>query len=265
MVISSPAATSTAALSPKVRAAHHSDMFFVSVLNGFELRRGKARLALPKGCQRLLAFLALHTRPILRSYVAGTLWTDSTEARAAANLRTAIWRLHWPPSKLVVATGSHIWLAPDVRVDMRAASHYALRVLDETILDSELDADDAEASLSSDVLPDWYEEWVVIAREQFRQLRLHALERLCERLIVAGRYERAVRVGIVAVAGEPLRESAQRALVRAHLAEGNTSEAVRQYSLFRELLQMELGVEPSLGMKDLVSSLLSHPLPRRPV
>jgi DNA-binding SARP family transcriptional activator len=256
MVISSLADTYTTGRRIGDTAAVRPGMFVVSVLNGFELRLGKARLTLPRGCQRLVALLALNPRPILRSYVAGTLWTDSSETRAAANLRTAIWRLHCPPSRLVGASGTHVWLAPDVIVDVREASHAALRLLDETVPESGLAADEEEQRLSADVLPDWYDEWVVVAREQFRQLRLHALEKLCEHLISAGRYERAVRVGIVAVAGEPLRESAQRVLVRAHLAEGNPFEALRQYGFFRQLLRAELGVEPSEEMGALVSSLL---------
>jgi DNA-binding SARP family transcriptional activator len=252
MVIGHPAATSAAGHQRPAKAGPRSCVYRVSVLNGFEVRRDAAMLALPRGCQRLIALLALNARPILRSFVAGTLWTDATEARAGANLRTSIWRLHRPPSSLVLASASHIWLAPDVEVDIREACSLALRLLDDTAPYSA--PDDDEETLSSDVLPDWYEDWVILAREQFRQLRLHALERLCERLIAAGSYGRAVRVGILAVAGEPLRESAQRSLVRAHLAEGNPSEAIRQYGLFRDLLMTELGVEPSKDMTVLVSS-----------
>ena len=81
-------------------------------------------------------------------------------------------------------------------------------------------------------------------RERFRQIRLHLLETLCEELLEAGRYAQAIEAGYAAVCGEPLRESAYRALIRAHLAEGNTSEAIRQYERFRELLKRELDLEP---------------------
>ena len=58
--------------------------------------------------------------------------------------------------------------------------------------------------------------------------------------------------GLAAVAGEPLRESAHRALITAYLAEGNRSEALRQYRFFRHLLADELGLEPSPLMESLV-------------
>jgi DNA-binding SARP family transcriptional activator len=42
-----------------------------------------------------------------------------------------------------------------------------------------------------------------------------------------------------------LRESAHRALIRVHLAEGNRFEAQRQYDLCRRLLRDRLDIEPS--------------------
>jgi DNA-binding SARP family transcriptional activator len=41
-------------------------------------------------------------------------------------------------------------------------------------------------------------------------------------------------------------------VISVHLAEGNPSEALRQYGRFRELLRAELGLEPSPLIKELV-------------
>jgi DNA-binding SARP family transcriptional activator len=71
---------------------------------------------------------------------------------------------------------------------------------------------------------------VLVERERFRQLRLHALEALCRRLTGDGLHAEAVDAGIAAIAAEPLRESAHRALMSAHVAEGNRGEAMRQTS-----------------------------------
>jgi DNA-binding SARP family transcriptional activator len=48
---------------------------------------------------------------------------------------------------------------------------------------------------------------------------------------------------------EPLRESAHSTLIEMHLAEGNRSEAWRQFQRCRRLLREELGVEPSDSMR----------------
>ena len=64
----------------------------------------------------------------------------------------------------------------------------------------------------------------------------------------------AIEAGLAAVAGEPLRESARRALIRAYLAEGNQAAAVLQYRRFHSLLDRELGLAPSRSLGSLVNS-----------
>ena len=109
--------------------------------------------------------------------------------------------------------------------------------------------------LTRDLLPDWYEEWVAAERERFRQLRLHALEALCRRLTGLGMFGTAIQAGLAAVAGEPLRETAQRTLIEAYMAEGNIAEAIRQYSTYRRTLFDDLGVDPSPTMVRLMGRL----------
>jgi DNA-binding SARP family transcriptional activator len=114
------------------------------------------------------------------------------------------------------------------------------------------------AGASQDLLADWYDEWVLVERERFRQLRLHALERACQLLLEDGRYPMAIMAGLAAVAAEPLRESAHRLVVQAHIGEGNPYEAYRQYRAYAELLDAELGLKPSGAMRTLVEPLVSH-------
>ena len=109
------------------------------------------------------------------------------------------------------------------------------------------------ACLSVDLLPSWYDDdWVVLEREQFHQLWLHALEAMCERLIVARRYGEAVDAALAVVCTEPLRESAQQALIRAYLAAGNRFDACRQYGGYRRILDDEVGLEPPRALHDLL-------------
>jgi DNA-binding SARP family transcriptional activator len=102
----------------------------------------------------------------------------------------------------------------------------------------------------------WYDGWVLDKRERFRQLRLHALEHLGELLFQADRISAAVQLGLVAVASEPLRESAHRWLVRAHLREGNVAEALLRYRTYAKLLARELQVRPSAALQELVADAL---------
>jgi DNA-binding SARP family transcriptional activator len=224
----------------------------LALLESFELRfRGRSVL-LPRSAQRVLAFLALHDRLLVRDYVAGMLWLDATEDRAHASLRSALWRLGRPGFPLVEATSRHLRLASGVAVDLREATSLAHRLVD---CAAEPKGLEDCLPLCHDVLPDWYEEWVLVERERFRQLRLHALDALCEQLTAAGRFAPAIEAGMAAVAAEPLRESAHQRLIEAHLAEGNRGEAIRQYCLCRRLLRDRLGLRPSNQLASLVREL----------
>ncbi len=109
--------------------------------------------------------------------------------------------------------------------------------------------------LKADLLPGWTDDWVLVERERLRQLRLHALEQLSELHLAAGRTAHAIEAAFAAVAGEPLRETAQRCLIRAYIAEGNYASAIRTYHAYRRLLLTELRTEPSPQLIGLAATL----------
>ncbi len=225
----------------------------LTLLDHFGLRCDGRGVALPASAQRLLAFLALQARPVLRVYVAGVLWIDAPEDRAFASLRSALWRLNKPACRLVDATSGQLRLAPGVRVDFRDATALAQRLLGGSAATDDRDVD--WTPLAGELLPGWYDEWVLMERERYRQLGLHALEGLAQRYIDASSPGRALNPALAAVAGEPLRESAHRVLIRVHLAEGNGGEALRQYELCRRLLRDRLGLAPSPQLDALIQPL----------
>lgn len=226
----------------------------VVLLNNFRLFREGEALRLAGAGQRLLVLLSLHDGPIRRQFAAGRLWLDVPDERAAASLRSSLWRLRQAEPRLVDISGSELQLGTSVEVDYVRTRTMAMTLVDRRADPSMLEST-APEEFAFDLLPDWHEEWVVIEREQFRQLRLHALEVLCERFSAAERHGEAIRSGLMAVSGEPLRESAQRALISAFLVEGNKVEALRQYVAYRTLLRKELGVEPSARATALVRGL----------
>lgn len=222
----------------------------LGLLGGFRLSLGPEVIPVPMSAQRLVCFLALQDQPMLRTFVGGALWGDSTQHRAEGSLRSALWRLP-RPEHLVTLTADHIALSESVSVDYREGEALAHRVLDPA---QELDDVAAlnEEVLSADLLPDWSEDWVLLERERYHQLRLRALEALCRRLATIGRFGQAVQAGLAAVAGEPLRESSRRALIEAHLAEHNVAAALREYDAFAALLRADLGLTPSDDLRHLV-------------
>lgn len=231
----------------------------LTLLGGFELRCMNVLVPLPLGAQRLLAFLAVQRVRLLRSHVAEALWPDSHRRRASANLRSALWRIRQARHNVLDADGSRLSLRAGVMVDVREREALARGLLDRSASwpTGALGSHTA-TELSADLLCDWYDEWLLLERDRWTQLRLHALEALAEHLLAAGEYSEAVEAALAAVWAEPLRESANRILVRVYAAEGNLSEAVRQYEHYRQLLHRELRTPPTAQMEELIQALTPH-------
>jgi DNA-binding SARP family transcriptional activator len=228
----------------------------ISLLGGFKLEDEGPTMILPEGSQRLLAFLALKGRLIRRQAAAGTLWPVATEDHASSSLRSALARLQGEARAAVEATARDLGLSGNVTVDFWDSRALAHQLLAPQGSASTTDpGPEAIPALSGELLPDWYDEWVLVEAEDWRQLRLHALEALADRLTATRKYGDAAAAAIAAVRAEPLRESPRAALIRVHIAEGNPSEALREFAQYGKLLKLELGVEPTERLRALVADL----------
>jgi DNA-binding SARP family transcriptional activator len=231
----------------------------LSLLNGFSLdvdgsRPRRTTLGeLPPSVQRLLAHLGLYDAQA-RTAIAGTLWPEVADEQAHASLRTTLWRLQKVVPGLVDSSHSTVRLNAGVAVDVRELDEWVRMVLSPG---SEVErAAIPRAALRGELLPGWYEDWVLVERERVRQMRVHALERLSERLMEASHFAEAVQAATAAVVAEPLRESAHRALIRVHFHEGNVIEGLRQYETYRALVHDELALAPTSLMDELVRPYL---------
>lgn len=225
------------------------------VLGGFELVIGSRPVALGLSCQRLMTLLALNDGQIARGQAAGLLWPEVTNSRANANLRSVLWRLQRSCPEVLDASFQDLRLSAGVRVDLHEVTMIARRLLDRT---SPLHPDELRQALQSNLYEDITphlgdEEWLVVERERLHQLRLHAIEALCDQLIDAGWYGAAVDAALSVITDDPFRESAHRVLIKAYMAEGNHLDARRQYAGYRNMLRAELGLEPSDQLKRLVA------------
>lgn len=198
--------------------------------------------------QRLLAFLALRGRRP-RSYVAGVLWPDTPEHRALASLRAAVLRCRKLVGDVLEVGRTSLALSPEVSVDVSD-------MLDGVAgLGPWPDLETRELLVrlvSADLLPGWYDDWVLLEKERLQHVRIRALEALAERELACGEPELALIASWEAAALEPLRESAHAIAIRAHLRAGNPAAAVREYEDFRRRLQTELAVAPSPELARLV-------------
>jgi DNA-binding SARP family transcriptional activator len=205
---------------------------------------GTERREVPEGSKQLLAFVAVRRRRVERRQAAGTLWPLGGEERAAGNLRSALWRLRRVGINVLAADKWSLALRTEVLVDLHLMEQWATRLIEGRATERDLTISPWVAD-ALDLLPGFYDDWALMERERVRQRVLHALEALSEKLAAAGRFADAVEAAMLATSGEPLRESAQRALIKAHAAEGNMTEARRSYRAYHDLLRRELGVVPS--------------------
>lgn len=199
-----------------------------------------------RDARRVLALVALRGS-MTREEIRATLWPDVGEASSAARLRNALWRLSKTRQTLLEERSGSIALAPGVGLDVDEMFRVAAAV------DTGLAGVGAQR-FAADLLPGWDEDWLVVDRERIRQARLHALERMSQTLREQGNHAAALDAALVALHADPLRESAHRAVISVHLAEGNYGEAVRQYERCRAVLSAELGVAPSRALTGLLSA-----------
>jgi DNA-binding SARP family transcriptional activator len=201
----------------------------------------------------LVALLAISDRRLSRSAVAARLWPDVVNARANASLRATLWSLARNAVSLVLVEGNTLTLDPAVRLDLNEAYELANSILDGRDF---CESGGVGGDLRDDLLSAWSDEWLVTERERFRQLRLHALDELCVMNARAGKYAYAIAAGLLSVSSEPTRESAHRALMTAHLLEGNRMEAIRQYHTYVSIARAEMGVGPSDRLQQLFLTAL---------
>ncbi len=209
-----------------------------------------SRLSVPEGSKRLVAFVALNDRRVKRGRAGSALWPDADPSRADGNLRSAMWRLRCAGIDILHTDKGSLFLHPELRVDVEEISQWADRLSAGKPEPSDLDFRPL-AVQALDLLPGWYEDWVLLERERLCQTLLRALDALAKLLLQANRCGEAIEAALAAVSADPLRESAQRALIEAHLAEGNRCEALRSYGTYEELLVRELGVSPSAELRRL--------------
>jgi tetratricopeptide (TPR) repeat protein len=239
----------------------------VTVLGSFSVTAHGDPVPLEAEARRVVAYLAVHRRPQHRAALAADLWPGETAAAAAALLDESL----AGAGALLTDAGADgpVALDPAVEVghDEAMTLVRALAVVPGHPDTVPADLPAAAALLSADVLPAWADAWLDVERERFRQIRLNALEELSSALIAAGRFADAVTTARVAVRTAPSRETARRALIEAHLAQGEIAEAVAEYDEYQELLRSSVGgptsgCEAAFGLEGLLPPVPAWPVLR---
>jgi predicted ATPase/DNA-binding SARP family transcriptional activator len=263
---------------PNMNPQSHDAPVRLYSLGRFEVRVGDQVIidtSWPRAkAKALLKLLALQTsRSLHREQVLDALWPHLTPAAAANNLRK---NLHYVRAALaqrgistpvVDVRGDMVVLAPDVWIDIEAFRHRA-----RTARDSRGDPELYERALSmygGDLLPeDVYEDWTEPCREEMCRLRDELLLEVARLHVTAGETGLAEDRLHELLRADPLREEAHRSLMRIYVEAGSRDKALRQYRICRELMERDLGVEPSEETehlhREILEGRLRGPTPAAP-
>jgi DNA-binding SARP family transcriptional activator len=217
----------------------------ISLLGPFAVRVNGAqlpRLRWRKGEAILTVLTLRHDRPVGRTWLAGLLWPDCAESQGLATLRRYLTdlrralgpeacRLHSPtPSSLALDLAG-------ATVDLLTFDAAIAQGDDESL-------GEAVAVYRGPLLEGWTQEWVFQERQSREQAYLQALETLAH--AARNRGEPGTAEGCLrrAVAADPLRESAQRAMMELLAGTGNYAAALEVYRELRLRLHRELNAEP---------------------
>ena len=176
--------------------------------------------------QRLITALAIHG-PRPRSYLVGLLWPESRESRAMESLRVSMHLVSRQVPGLLVNGGAELSLSDLVDVDLHRVRS-CVRELSQTGLNG-----NAASSLNllrdAELLPGWYDDWVLFEQSRLRQDRLHAFHIIARESLARCDFEVALEASEAALELEPLYESAVGLLIRAQRHQGNNAAALRAF------------------------------------
>jgi predicted ATPase/class 3 adenylate cyclase len=188
----------------------------------------------------VLALLALRGgAPVDRDWLAALLWPDRMRTQALRNCLAELRRALGPECHRLRS------LTPrTLSLDLSGA-WVDVRAFDAVIAAGDVTAlEEAVALHRGPLLEGCAEEWVLAERERREQEYLGALERLAAYALGQGNAAAAEGYLRRAVAADPLRESAQRALMQALATGGNSAAATQVYRDLRLHLHRELNAEP---------------------
>jgi DNA-binding SARP family transcriptional activator len=228
----------------------------IHLFGGFLLQRGEETLPpiASRAGRSLFAYLAMNRdRPQQRDFLAGTFWADQPEGRARRRLSQTLWLIQ---DVVNADSVSHL----DVSSDTLAFNTSAPYWLDVEEFERKVstagadnghhpgDVEDLRAAVQlyrGDFLAGYFDDWVTLEQDHYRQKYLMALRRLVDVVKAEGAYEDALAFARRLTHHDPLSEEAHREVMRLSYLLGRINEAIEQFERCRSVLDEELGTEPS--------------------
>ncbi|HZO94225.1 MAG TPA: BTAD domain-containing putative transcriptional regulator [Candidatus Baltobacteraceae bacterium] len=189
----------------------------------------------------LIALLAAHhDTPLPRAWVAATLWPDTTEEEARANLRR---HLHLLAKALPGSDEAYVHVTKEtVRWSPAAPIDVDAILFDRALAEGRWA--DAAAHYAGPFLSDAYEEWVEPVRERYAAEAIRALTHAVDEARARGERDLALAHAERLLAIDPWREEAVRDVIALRAACGDRAGASHAFHSFAERVRAQLGAEP---------------------
>jgi predicted ATPase/DNA-binding SARP family transcriptional activator len=232
------------------------------LLGACQIKRLDSPVRLPtRKTQSLLAYLALHPWEHSREKLAALFWGDSTDEEARHSLRMALSTLRGQlGDDLLLADRETVQLNPAngawvdaVEFEARATHVLAQSPPDPGAVDLDL--------YQGDLLPDFYDDWVIDQRERYRQLYVDLLLHLAQHWRTQGEYRRVIDLANRVLTLDRANEAAHRHLMFAFFTLRDRNAALKQYEACVFSLRDELAVDPSPETLALYTHIKTAPLP----
>jgi predicted ATPase/DNA-binding SARP family transcriptional activator len=209
-----------------------------------------------RSAQSLLAFLLLNKNSrIRREKISGILWPELDEAMARKNLRQDLWRLR-------KTIGREYFFANRVSLGFMTEENYRLDVAsleDETLwAGARKDILQQVEEFGGELLPGFYEDWVVLERERLNAIYDNHIRLLINRLLEQHRWLDAVQCSESWIAHGEFPEHAYRSLLIAYSGLGDLPKVSQTFCRCEEALSKDLGAKPSPEIIDLYQRILAE-------
>ena len=232
----------------------------VRLLGQFDLRIDGQHVELPsRPAQSLFAYLVLNSGTAhRREKLAGLFWPEANESNARSNLRHSLWRI-----RQAVGVGRRTdcgaLLADNVSITFERQPGCWVDVITlEAGSGPDTSPEELLESLSvygGELLPGFYEDWVLLERERIKAVFERKVQRLLDQLMAARRWPAVLEWGERWIALGQFPEPAYRALMVAYAGLGDLSSVAGAYQRCVDVLRHELGIEPSEQTREVFERL----------
>ncbi|HET9914294.1 MAG TPA: BTAD domain-containing putative transcriptional regulator, partial [Anaerolineales bacterium] len=233
-------------------------MLQIRLLGQFDVRvDGKRVVISSRAGQSLFAYLVLTAgTPHRREKLGGIFWPDISDENARRNLRQELWRIRKAISAQQTNASDYL-LAEELAITFNRKAEYWLDAAQMERPDADLESLTSNLALyQGELLPGFYEDWVVLERERIQRVFEAKMEKLLEQLVREERWTAVLEQAERWLALGTTLEPAYRALMLAYGSRGDMAKVSSIYQRCMTELSEQFGLDPSAETRALYDGLL---------